>query len=174
MGGKEESKKSNENSKESQAEGKSEQPTNQAGHGNAIRQRPVDKLTKNLLATYKGINENYYKRKQERLKAKEESSKTATGSTSKKTSSSVDYEIVKGAHIGENDRYEIIERLGKGSFGQVVSAYDKEEKKKVAIKIIKNKEAFRKQAETEIRLLKILNTFDPNDQWCIGKCYHIL
>ena len=33
--------------------------------------------------------------------------------------------------------------------------------------MIKNKDAFRRQARTEIRLLELLNKKDPDDQWCI-------
>ena len=55
----------------------------------------------------------------------------------------------------------------QGSFGQVVSATDMKTGNKVAVKVIKNKEAFRRQARTEIRLLKMLNEKDPGDQWCI-------
>ena len=54
--------------------------------------------------------------------------------------------------------------MGKGSFGQVVQAYDKEAQKNVAIKIIKSKTPFFKQAKTEIELLQYLNKKDPNDQ----------
>jgi dual specificity tyrosine-phosphorylation-regulated kinase 1 len=62
------------------------------------------------------------------------------------------------------DRYEVRGLLGKGSFGQVVEAWDKEEKCKVAVKIIKNKPAFREQADIEIRLLKLVGDKDPLDQ----------
>ena len=40
--------------------------------------------------------------------------------------------------------------------------------RKVAVKVIKAREAFRKQAKTEIKLLEMLNSKDPEDQWCIG------
>ena len=64
-------------------------------------------------------------------------------------------------------RYRVLESVGKGSFGQVVSALDTTKGEKVAVKVIKNKEAFRRQARTEIKLLKMLNEKDPSDQWCI-------
>ena len=41
-------------------------------------------------------------------------------------------------------RYEIVSRLGKGSFGQVVKAFDHKEKELVALKIIRNKKRFHK------------------------------
>ena len=40
------------------------------------------------------------------------------------------------------DRYEIDSLIGKGSFGQVVKAFDHQEECHVAIKIIKNKKPF--------------------------------
>ena len=67
-----------------------------------------------------------------------------------------------------DERYEIRGLLGKGSFGQVVEAWDKQEMTKVAVKIIKNKPAFREQADIEIRLLKLVAEKDPNDQHHMG------
>lgn len=66
------------------------------------------------------------------------------------------------------DRFEIKGLLGKGSFGQVCEAYDRQTKAKVAIKIIKNKSAFRKQAKTEIELLDLLKRNDPDDSRHMG------
>ena len=45
-------------------------------------------------------------------------------------------------------------------------AYDLQEKEFVAIKIIKNKKAFLDQAQIEVKLLELMNQFDPE-----GKCY---
>jgi serine/threonine protein kinase len=64
------------------------------------------------------------------------------------------------------DRYELKERIGKGSFGQVVRAYDNDivirgEAKEVAIKIIKSTKRFMDQAQTEMKLLKLLVDKDP-------------
>lgn len=55
------------------------------------------------------------------------------------------------------DRYEIDSLIGKGSFGQVVKAFDIEEQEYVAIKIIKNKRPFLQQAQIEVRLLELMN-----------------
>lgn len=60
-------------------------------------------------------------------------------------------------------RFEIVARLGKGSFGQVVKAFDHKSKEFVALKIIRNKKRFHKQAIVEVRILDHLKTHDPED-----------
>lgn len=116
-------------------------------------QMPLKKLSVNLIRTYKHINEVYYAKK--RAQAKEG--------------------MLNGGYDDENhdyivrpgevwfDRYEIKHLLGKGSFGQVVEAVDRKDGSRVAIKIIKNKSAFRAQARIEIKLLEEMNHMDPDD-----------
>lgn len=73
-----------------------------------------------------------------------------------------------------NDRYEITGLvLGKGSFGQVAEAYDRQQKKTVAIKVIKNRRAFKHQARIEISLLEEMNRADPEDKCHISKAFFI-
>ncbi|GLD73165.1 protoporphyrinogen oxidase isoform X1, partial [Lates japonicus] len=67
------------------------------------------------------------------------------------------------------DRYEIDSLIGKGSFGQVVKAYDHHEQEWVAIKIIKNKKAFLNQAQIELRLLELMNKHDTEMKYYIGR-----
>jgi len=74
--------------------------------------RPIFAMTVDLLATYRHINEIYYKKK-----------------------ASVDFQVKP--HETFCDRYDIIGSIGKGSFGQVVNALDKVNNERVAIKIIK-------------------------------------
>ena len=66
------------------------------------------------------------------------------------------------------DRYEIEASIGKGSFGQVVRAYDRLEQEYVAIKIIKNKRMFLEQAQIEVRLLEMMNRADRSNKYYIG------
>lgn len=77
-----------------------------------------------------------------------------------------DYIVMEGELI--YDRYSIQERIGKGSFGQVVRAYDTRANVEVAIKIIKSKKPFLIQARTEIELLSLMNEKDPEGQQNIG------
>ena len=65
-----------------------------------------------------------------------------------------DYNIVIGDHIAY--RYEIVDVLGKGSFGQVVRCVDHKTGKLVAVKIIRNKKRFHQQALVEVNILKKL------------------
>lgn len=78
------------------------------------------------------------------------------------------YDYIINAGEIFNGRYRIKERIGKGSFGQVVRAEDTETRKDVAIKIIKSKKPFLMQAKTEIDLLTHLNEKDYDDQHNIG------
>lgn len=65
-----------------------------------------------------------------------------------------DYSIVLGDHLSY--RYEIVDILGKGSFGQVVRCVDHKTGGLVAIKIIRNKKRFHQQALVEVNILKKL------------------
>jgi dual specificity tyrosine-phosphorylation-regulated kinase 2/3/4 len=65
-----------------------------------------------------------------------------------------DYQIAAGDHLAY--RYEIIDVLGKGSFGQVVRCIDHKTGVLVAIKIIRNKKRFHQQALVEVNILQKL------------------
>lgn len=62
-----------------------------------------------------------------------------------------DYLIVNHDHLAY--RYEIIDSLGKGSFGQVLNCRDHSTGESVAVKIIRNKKRFHHQALVEIKIL---------------------
>ncbi|KAH0611144.1 uncharacterized protein H6S33_011571 [Morchella sextelata] len=71
-----------------------------------------------------------------------------------------DYMIVKGDHLAY--RYEVVDVLGKGSFGQVVRCVDHKTGGLVAIKIIRNKKRFHQQALVEVNILQKLKEWDPH------------
>ena len=60
----------------------------------------------------------------------------------------------KHDHVGF--RYEVIEKLGSGSFGEVVKGFDHKTKDLVAIKIIKSNKEYFQLALNEIRVLTLI------------------
>eukprot|EP00116_Pleurobrachia_bachei_P003380 sb/3463642/ len=62
-------------------------------------------------------------------------------------------------------RYQILDVIGKGSFGQVVKAYDHKNGGMVAIKIIRNKKRFHHQALVEVKLLDLLRRKDKENKY---------
>lgn len=73
-----------------------------------------------------------------------------------------DYSIVIGDHLAY--RYEIVDVLGKGSFGQVVRCIDHKTGVLVAVKIIRNKKRFHQQALVEVNILQKLREWDPKNK----------
>jgi dual specificity tyrosine-phosphorylation-regulated kinase 1 len=81
------------------------------------------------------------------------------------------HDLIIRIHEKWEDRYEVETILGKGSFGQVVKAMDHMEGESVAIKVIKNRPAFFKQAQVEIRLLELMNRYQERES---DKKFHIV
>jgi dual specificity tyrosine-phosphorylation-regulated kinase 1 len=139
-------------------------------------ERPLIKLSVSLLDTYKNINTAHYEdsdaRRTARAKEKKSSQEQVQGAGGTNNNGwdddNFDYIVTQGEMF--YDRYRIKERIGKGSFGQVVRAEDIESHREVAIKIIKSKKPFLMQAKTEIELLTHLWEKDPEDQHNIGTC----
>ncbi|ERL95564.1 hypothetical protein D910_12825 [Dendroctonus ponderosae] len=132
---------------------------------------PLRKLSVDLIKTYKHINEVYYAKKKRRA------AQIQGDDTSHKKERKIyndgfdddnhDYIIKHGEKF--LDRYEIDSPIGKGSFGQVVKAYDHVEQCNVAIKIIKNKKPFLNQAQIEVKLLEMMNRADAENKYYIVK-----
>ncbi|XP_022236949.1 dual specificity tyrosine-phosphorylation-regulated kinase 1A-like [Limulus polyphemus] len=133
---------------------------------------PLHKLSVDLIKTYKHINEVYYAKKKRRA----QHGQGEDASTKKEKmvyndgfdDENHDYIVKNGEKFV--DRYEIDSLIGKGSFGQVVKAYDSEGHCFVAIKIIKNKKPFLNQALIEVKLLGLMNSYEGKKGICpMGK-----
>ncbi|XP_013113455.1 serine/threonine-protein kinase minibrain isoform X2 [Stomoxys calcitrans] len=133
---------------------------------------PLRKLSVDLIKTYKHINEVYYAKKKRRAQQTQGEDDSSNKKERKLYNDGYDDDnhdyIIKH---GEKflDRYEIDSLIGKGSFGQVVKAYDHEEQGYVAIKIIKNKKPFLNQAQIEVKLLEMMNRADAENKYYIVK-----
>ncbi|KAK4323961.1 hypothetical protein Pmani_005378 [Petrolisthes manimaculis] len=135
-------------------------------------QGPLRKLSVDLIKTYKHINEVYYAKKKKRAQQTQGQSPSMHKKERKVYNDGYDddnhdYMIKSGEKF--EDRYEIDSLIGKGSFGQVVKAYDHEEQTWTAIKIIKNKKPFLNQAQIEVKLLEMMNRADSDNKYYIGK-----
>lgn len=77
-----------------------------------------------------------------------------------------DYVILLHDHLAY--RYEILERLGSGSFGQVLCCLDHATKTRVAIKIIRNRKKYTEQSMVEVQVLSKLH---GTESVVMGECY---
>ena len=118
----------------------------------------IKKLSVDLLKTYNTINQRYYaKRKQLKLKRSD-----GAEVQNPHDDEHSDYIVTPNERL--NNRYVVESVIGKGSFGRVCKAYDELKNEYVAVKIVKSKRAFRKQAQIEIEILTSLHNGDPLDQ----------
>ena len=106
--------------------------------------RPVKKLSVSLLDTYHRVNKVYCDQKDANDVTK------------------LSYNDIL------NDRYILRQTVGKGSFGRVYQATDRQTKQHVAIKVFPKK--FKSYCQSELQLLKWLNEKDAYDEHNIGKC----
>uniref|UniRef100_A0A914P469 dual-specificity kinase n=1 Tax=Panagrolaimus davidi TaxID=227884 RepID=A0A914P469_9BILA len=75
------------------------------------------------------------------------------------------YILVPHDHVAY--RYEILKVIGKGSFGQVIKAYDHKYQQYVALKLVRNEKRFHRQAQEEIRILDHLRRQDSDGSYNI-------
>lgn len=78
-----------------------------------------------------------------------------------------EYIVRYNEHLGY--RYEVVKKLGKGSFGIVLRVFDHKQQEFVALKILKNKKRLYKQGLVEAKLIETLNKNDPEDKKNIVK-----
>lgn len=77
------------------------------------------------------------------------------------------YAANPGDHV--NYRYEIIEELGKGTFGKVFRTFDHKKNQEYAIKIMKKDKVYYTQAINEIKVLSAIKDKDTNNSSNIVK-----
>lgn len=80
-----------------------------------------------------------------------------------------EFPIVMNSVVG--GRYRITEYLGSAAFSKVVRAQDFWTGMDVCLKIIKNDKDFFDQSLDEIKLLKFVNKYDPDDEHHILRLY---
>uniref|UniRef100_A0AC35TU69 Protein kinase domain-containing protein n=1 Tax=Rhabditophanes sp. KR3021 TaxID=114890 RepID=A0AC35TU69_9BILA len=82
-----------------------------------------------------------------------------------KQGSDDEYEIIKNEIItsSSSTKYEVLEFLGKGTFGQVVKAWKKGTNEVVAIKILKKHPCYVRQGQVEVAILQHLNSSNNED-----------
>lgn len=133
---------------------------------------PLRKLSVDLIKTYKHINEVYYAKKKRKVaqgQGDESSHKKGKVNVYNDGYDDANHDYIVNPGEKWLDRYEIDSLIGKGSFGQVVKAYDHGDQEHVAIKIIKNKKPFLNQAQIEVKLLELMNKHDKENKYYIVK-----
>lgn len=68
-------------------------------------------------------------------------------------------------------RYEVAEKplLGKGTFGQVIKAFDHKDQKWVALKLVRNEKIYLNQSKEELKILQVLRKQDTNGIYNVVK-----
>ncbi|XP_041365885.1 homeodomain-interacting protein kinase 2-like isoform X2 [Gigantopelta aegis] len=99
--------------------------------------------------------------------AKANTAATTATTTSKTTSSSGgegDYQLVQHEVLySMSSAYEVLEFLGRGTFGQVVKCWKKGTNEIVAIKILKNHPSYARQGQIEVSILSRLSQENADD-----------
>jgi homeodomain interacting protein kinase len=84
--------------------------------------------------------------------------------SSKSSSSDGDYQLVQHEVLCSSaNQYEVLEFLGRGTFGQVVKCWKKGTNEIVAIKILKNHPSYARQGQIEVSILHRLSQESSDD-----------
>ncbi|KAK3611033.1 hypothetical protein CHS0354_022001 [Potamilus streckersoni] len=101
------------------------------------------------------------------ISSDEDNTNNTTTTTSKNTSSSNsegDYTLVQHEVLySMTNAYEVLEFLGRGTFGQVVKCWKKGTNEIVAIKILKNHPSYARQGQIEVSILSRLSQENADD-----------
>ena len=135
-------------------------------------ERPVYKLSVRLIDTYKYINKVYYEGRAKRQAERAGGNRGGVYNNGY-DDQHYDYILTEGMELFA-DRYLLKHRIGKGSFGQVVCAYDQVAMKEVAIKIIKSRKPFMLQVSLCLSLtLKTLKALKGVFLYTVGVLFHV-
>lgn len=94
---------------------------------------------------------------------------TGTAKSSSTRGKEGEYQLIKNELLTSpyGNQYEVLEFLGKGTFGQVVKAWKKGTSEIVAIKILKNHPGYAKQGQVEVSILSRLCNENSDDFNCV-------
>ncbi|KAI3654616.1 hypothetical protein MP228_000670 [Amoeboaphelidium protococcarum] len=148
------------------------------GNGSGTPQSFVHKLTRGLMDTYLGINEKFYSHQSAQKSIAASNGNNCITQPPYISNAfndgfdDADHNYIIRLDEVLNQRYRVCKVLGRGSFGQVVEAYDIEQRQRVAIKIIKNRKSFHHQGSIELKILQYLMQYDPDDSKNIVRFKH--
>lgn len=109
-------------------------------------------LTQTLAETYKRCGLNVYEN------ISETTTTTKNNEPASHSNSEGDYNVVLHEEFSSaTSRYEVLEFLGRGTFGQVLKCWKKGTNELVAIKILKDHPSYARQGQIEIRILAQLS-----------------
>ena len=90
--------------------------------------------------------------------------KTCDNSEQENNDSMYDYKITAHEILrSSTGEYEVLEFLGRGTFGQVVKCWKRHTNELVAVKISKDHPSYKKQAEIEVNILSLLMQEDSEE-----------
>ncbi|XP_030044075.1 dual specificity protein kinase CLK2 isoform X2 [Microcaecilia unicolor] len=115
-----------------------------------------------------------HRRRRQRTRSFSQSSSRSRQSSRRVKSVEDDEEGHLVYHIGDclQERYEIVNTLGEGTFGRVVQCIDhRRGGARVALKIIKNVEKYKEAARLEINVLEKINEKDPDNKHLCVKMF---
>ena len=96
-----------------------------------------------------------------------------TGPTTSNNNNDGDYQLVQNEVLySMTNSYEVLEYLGRGTFGQVVKCWKKGTNEVVAIKILKNHPSYARQGQIEVSILSRLGQ-ENADQFNLVRAYEV-
>lgn len=82
--------------------------------------------------------------------------------------------LLKHGELLKQGRYVVHRLIGRGAFGEVVEAFDKEKGETVAIKVIRRNIPFSEHVQREINILKMLNEVDSDRGFIVRMLDHFV